>query len=87
MRERLTGSAVAVAGAMLALGSLATPALAKGGGGDGNFTATGVRVVEMTLYHGGTSHMAAHAVDQRTGEVIDGSVDSTSSPADVTRRT
>jgi hypothetical protein len=34
----------------------------------------GVRVVEMTLYHGGTSLMAAHAVNQKTGEVIDGSV-------------
>lgn len=38
-------------------------------------TAAGVREQEMTLYHGGTSHMAAHAVNQQTGEVIDGSVD------------
>jgi hypothetical protein len=149
MRKRLTGSAVAVAGAMLVLGSLATPAMAKGGGGgggggrpcgpaqntsgsgtlgspwtlksmyddntagqvvigeefeintpagqvwtvtysdngtpffSGNFTATatGVRVQEMTLYHGGTSHMAAHAVDQQTGEVIDGAVDLPVAPA------
>jgi hypothetical protein len=143
MRKRLTGSAVAVAGAMLALGALATPAMADGGGGGGGgggrpcgqpvstngtgtlgsswklksmyddntagqvvigeefeivspagqvwtvtytdngtpffssdvtATATGVRVVEMTLYHGGTSHMAAHAVNKQSGEVIDGAV-------------
>jgi hypothetical protein len=154
MRKRLIGSGVALAGAMLALASLATPAMAKGGGdgggggggggrpcgpsqstagngtlgtawtlksmyddntagqvvigeefeinntpvgqvwtvtysdngtpfftGDFTATATGVRVVEMTLYHGGTSHMAAHAVDQQTGEVIDGSVNLPVAPA------
>jgi hypothetical protein len=37
-------------------------------------TGTGVREVQMTLYPGGTSHMTAHAVNQQTGEVVDGGV-------------
>lgn len=43
----------------------------------GNVTSTtaGVREVQMNLYHGGTSHMAAHAVNQQTGEVVNGAVD------------
>jgi hypothetical protein len=44
-------------------------------------TATGVREVQMNLYHGGTSHMAAHAVNRQTGEVVDGSVDLPVAPA------
>ena len=38
-------------------------------------TATGIREVAMTANQGGTQHMTAHAVDQVTGEVVDGAVD------------
>jgi hypothetical protein len=49
----------------------------------GNVTsdAAGIRVVEMTPYLGGTSHMAAHAVSQQTGEVVDGAVTLPPAPA------
>jgi hypothetical protein len=42
----------------------------------GNVTSatTGVREVQMNLYQGGASHMTAHAVNQQTGEVVDGAV-------------
>ena len=38
-------------------------------------TATGIREVAMTANQAGTQHMTAHAVDQVTGEVVDGAVD------------
>ena len=38
-------------------------------------TATGIRVVESTANQPGIQHMTAYAVDQDTGEVVDGSVD------------
>jgi hypothetical protein len=44
-------------------------------------TAAGIREVQMTPYHGGTSHMTAHAVSQQTGEVVDGSVNLPAAPA------
>ena len=49
----------------------------------GNVTSTtaGVRVVEMNLYHGGTSHMTAHAVNKQNGEVVDGAVNLPVAPA------
>lgn len=44
-------------------------------------TATGVREVLMTPYPGGTSHVTVHAVNQQTGEVIDGAVTLPPAPA------
>ncbi len=38
-------------------------------------TATGIREVHSTANQAGTQHMTAHAVNQNTGEVIDGAVD------------
>jgi hypothetical protein len=49
--------------------------------GDVTSTTAGVREVQMTLYTGGTSHMTAHAVNQQTGEVVDGAVDLPVAPA------
>jgi hypothetical protein len=43
-------------------------------------TATGVREVQMTPYHGGPSHVTAHAVNEQTGEVIDGTVNLPAEP-------
>ncbi|MFB9928090.1 hypothetical protein ACFORO_36150 [Amycolatopsis halotolerans] len=36
---------------------------------------SGIREVRMTRYLGGKSHVAAHAKNEKTGEVIDGAVD------------
>jgi hypothetical protein len=44
-------------------------------------TATGVQEVLTTLYPGGTSHLTVHAVNQQTGEVIDGAVTLPPAPA------
>jgi hypothetical protein len=44
-------------------------------------TAAGVREVQMTPYAGGVSHMTAHAVNQQTGEVVDGTVSLPTAPA------
>jgi hypothetical protein len=44
-------------------------------------TATGLREVLMTPYPGGTSHLTVHAVNQQTGEVIDGAVTLPPAPA------
>jgi hypothetical protein len=52
--------------------------------GDVTSDAAGVRVVEMTAYHGGTSHMAAHALSKQSGETVDGAVDLPVAPATCT---
>lgn len=38
-------------------------------------TTTGIREVQSTANQPGTQHMTAHAVNQTTGEVVDGAVD------------
>jgi hypothetical protein len=38
-------------------------------------TATGIREVHSTANQPGTQHMTAHAVNQNTGEMVDGAVD------------
>jgi hypothetical protein len=43
--------------------------------------ASGVREAQMTPYHGGASHVTAHAVNEQTGEVADGAVDLPAAPA------
>jgi hypothetical protein len=49
--------------------------------GDVTSTTTGVAEVQRTPYHGGPSHVSAHAVNQQTGEVADGAVDLPAAPA------
>ena len=44
-------------------------------------TATGIREVHPTANQPGTQHLTAHAVNQVTGEVIDGAVDVPPAPA------
>lgn len=38
-------------------------------------TTTGIREVQATANQPGTQHMTSHAVNQDTGEVVDGAVD------------
>jgi hypothetical protein len=49
--------------------------------GNATSSATGIRVQQATPYPGGTSDMAAHAVSQQTGEVVNGSVGLPVAPA------